>query len=84
MSAVALSIATSAGPVGHRPETSVSGLNRLSPFRSWLKPRFGAPPLEITLPFPPTRWVDWSWSDPTAAATSGSALTCVRTLSGKP
>ena len=35
----------------------MSGLKRLSPFASWLKPRFGAPPVEITLPFWPTRCV---------------------------
>ena len=84
MSAVALSIATSAGPAGQRPATSVSGLNRLSPFASWLKPRFAPLPAEITLPFRPTRWVAWSVSEPTAAATSGSACTLGRTVSGKP
>ena len=68
-----LSIAISFGAAGQRPATSFSGL------KSWsrgltLKPRFGAPPVEIDLPLRPTRWV-WSYSTPpTASWTPGQAL----------
>ena len=55
---------------GHLPSTSVSEL-RSGLFGSTLKPRFGAPPKMITLPFLPIRCASPP-TPPTAWSTSGS------------
>ena len=52
--AVDLSI-TTWSPCGQLPLTSVSGLKRESPL-AMLKPRLGAPPKTIALPFLPISW----------------------------
>ena len=82
LSAVALSIATWFGPTGYLPDVNVTALKRelgMTP-----KPRFGAPPFEIALPFFPTSCVAWSVTDPSAAATPGSRCTLASRLSLKP
>ena len=66
-------MATSCGPTGHFPETSVSGLKRWS--LGWtLKARDGEPWPEITLPSRPTR-VAVSVIPPSACATPGRLRT---------
>src|SRR5579862_17845 len=47
-----------------------------------LKPRFGAPPVEIDFPLRPTRWVASYSTPPTASSTPGNALMRVSTDSG--
>ena len=69
-------------PRGHVPDTSFSGLNRLS-FGSTLKPRLGAPPDPIALPSCPTSFVASSVTEPAAACTSGSSWTFRSNVSGK-
>ena len=65
---------TTTSPVfGHRPDTSVSELNRAC-VGSTLNPRFGAPPNTIALPLRPISCA-WPATPPIAASTSGSALT---------
>src|SRR5437764_3567449 len=70
--AVRLSTTTWFGP-GQVPETNEIELSSGSDL-STLKPRFGAPPYEIALPFLPIRWAD-APTPPIAACTSGSART---------
>ncbi len=70
--AVRLSTTTSFGP-GHVPAVNVIELSS-GRDRSTLKPRLGAPPCEIALPFFPMMWAG-APTPPIAALTSGSALT---------
>ena len=74
--AVERSITTSPD-VGHAPSTRLSELKR-----AWVgsteKPRWGAKPKLITLPFLPIRFVLSSATPPIAAATPGSVRTLPR------
>src|SRR4051812_10007387 len=71
--AVSLSITTCL-PCGQAPSTRVSGLKREAPC-GMLKPRFGAPPKTIALPFLSIRWAPSLATFPSAARTSGRAWT---------
>ena len=78
--AVAVSTTTSPS-FGHAPLTSVSELNS-GCVGSTLKPRFGAPPKTIALPFSPISWASPP-TPPSAALTPGSASTSASTDSEK-
>ena len=75
LSAVDSSTTTSPGP-GQEPSTSVSGLKRDVP-EAMLKPRLGAPPYTIALPSLPISCA-WPSTLPSAASTSGSLRTVLR------